>query len=85
MKKETEFGPVEYGGEYVSSPYSPLDTADTAPDQLPLATPYLTQSLTRTAKLWRQLYPGATQQQRIDLMLLIGRELGVEACECIRG
>lgn len=85
MKKETEHGTVEYGGEYVTSPFSPLDTADTAPDNLRLDTPYLALSMLRTAKIWRQLYPGATQEQRVGLLLMIGKELGVEVCECIRG
>ena len=85
MKKETEFGTVEYGGEYVTNAFSPLDTADTAPDHLHSKTPYLAQSLIRTAKIWRWMHPHATVEQRRELLKLVGAEMEVEACACIRG
>lgn len=85
MKKETEFGTVEYGGEYVTNPFSPLDTADTAPDHLHTDTPYLAQSLIRTANIWRWMHPHATVEQRRELLKLVGAEMEVEACACIRG
>ncbi|OUJ06626.1 hypothetical protein HK23_14190 [Acetobacter malorum] len=78
MKKETCFGTVEYGGEYVSSPYSPIDTADTAPGQLPIATPYLAHALVRTAKLWSFLHASAPLAARRYLVGRVADALGVE-------
>lgn len=78
MKKETEFGTVQVGGEYVTNPFSSLDTADTAPGNLHLASPYLGISLLRTARLWSRLHPWATVGQRIALAQEVAKELGVD-------
>ncbi|MGG6429464.1 hypothetical protein ACQ5TV_05720 [Acetobacter ghanensis] len=74
MKKETEFGTLEYGGRYA------LDTLN-ACDAMPPAmhnTPFLWQSTVRAAELWSFLHPYATIQQRRALLAEVARNLGVE-------
>ncbi|GBQ46476.1 hypothetical protein GOB80_07070 [Acetobacter ghanensis] len=74
MKKETEFGTLEYGGRYA------LDTLN-ACDAMPAAmhdTPFLWQSTVRAAELWSFLHPYATIQQRKELLAEVARKLGVE-------
>lgn len=44
----------------------------------PMASPFLSISLLMTAELWAFLHPGATQGQRIALVLEVARKLGVE-------
>lgn len=78
MEKETEFGTVQFGGEYVANPADPLDTADTAASNLHLATPFLAITLLRTAELWSRLHPFATQGQRMALVLEIAAKMGVD-------
>jgi hypothetical protein len=74
MKKETEFGTVEYGGAYA------LDTLNVC-DAMPAAmhdTPFLWQSTVRAAELWSFLHPYATIQQRRALLEEVARKLGIE-------
>ncbi|KXV58016.1 hypothetical protein AD947_07470 [Acetobacter tropicalis] len=78
MEKETEYGTLEVGGEYVTNPFSPLDTADTAAGNLHPASPFLAISLLRTALLWSRLHPWATVGQRIALAQEVAKELGVD-------
>lgn len=44
----------------------------------PMASPFLSISLLRTAELWAFLHPGATQGQRVALVLAVAGKLGVD-------
>jgi hypothetical protein len=74
MKKETEFGTVEYGGAYA---LDTLNACDAMPDAMH-NTPFLWQSTVRAAELWSWLHPYATIQQRRALLEEVARKLGIE-------
>ncbi|KAA8387638.1 hypothetical protein FKW31_03050 [Acetobacter sp. DmW_136] len=78
MKRETEFGTVEFGGTY-----SPdlLNACEAVPD-LPFGTPYIWNSIVRSAIIWAQLNPHATIGQRVLLLQDVARSLGIDA-SCI--
>lgn len=54
-------------------------TYDCADPTTPIASPFLSISLLRTAKLWSFLHPGATQGQRVALALEVAKMLGVNS------
>lgn len=74
MKKETEFGTVEYGGAYALDTLNACDAMAAAMHN----TPFLWQSTVRAAELWSFLHPYATIQQRRALLAEVARKLGVE-------
>lgn len=78
MKKETEFGTVELGGEYAPDL---LNACEAVPD-LPFGTPFLWNSIVRSAIIWAQLNPHATIRQRVLLLQDVADKLGVDAA-CI--
>ncbi|KDE19686.1 hypothetical protein AZ09_10490 [Acetobacter aceti 1023] len=78
MKKETEFGTVEYGGTYAPDLFGDCD----AVPGLPFGMPFLWNGIVRSAEIWAQLNPHATIRQRVLLLQDVADKLGVDAA-CI--
>lgn len=57
-----------------------IEEYDQATPHILTDTPYLAHSLTRTARLWSWLHPTATHAERVELLQIVAREMGVAEC-----